>query len=719
MEIKHKNQLNNGVGKYKVLSSNAGVGSIVTSKWGGFIMPKSVSDWEFVKNITKRITDYKTKRNALPLMQDVNDYAEQNGVQLINDERFVEFLRNNESLTSLMCLVGVPHMNLDRNNKCDIDNNPIVKRVKQSYGIRLDASNLVIPSIIFPRWFYSKKKRCLYPIEEWKQIWVTDTCNNGNVDFFAPPRDPYAKTMRPLYEKNDDKRVYEPLEQLAMALICPNGHISDIPWDKYFEAKLDNENPLKKEDFNLFNYQKPHSCNHKLQLLDDPNNPESFGRLYCTECKKSVSLEGIMNLRTICAGEKPWEEGSKKDSCEEKMRWTMVTSNSVYYAENFSSLYIPSQYLRVDQINQSDPTPPTDDQKAILNILEYAYGAYKAVYANRNKTRKDFTEDICEFNNALMGNGYSLLYDEREEIIQYFLLDDPTSIVETSREDYRLKEYEVFNGHSSLNDPDNYLSFSDIDLPDNFSSFFNKIQQVDKLTITSVQLSFSRVQMPQLTRRGGDIAYDHTPMKIFKESPDELLVLPAIQVAGEGIFFSFNQAAVNEWEEKTKEQYMARYKNIAAHDSIYNNVYQKMNRYGDAKFYMLHTFSHIVMKQLEFTCGYPVSSLKERLYFSDKMCGVLIYTADGSEGSMGGLVWQGQKDIIRKIVVGALKNALDCASDPICWEAENTAQLNYAACFSCAMVSETACEERNVGLDRYTLVHKDNGFFASLIYKNN
>jgi hypothetical protein len=284
-----------------------------------------------------------------------------------------------------------------------------------------------------------------------------------------------------------------------------------------------------------------------------------------------------MNLRTICAGEKPWEENSKNDDCREKMRWTMVTSNSVYYAENFSSLYIPSQYLRVDQINQSDPTPPTDDQKAILDILEYAYGAYKAVYANRNKTRKDFTEDICEFKNALIGNGYDLSDDERERIIQYFLSDDPSKAVEISREDYRFKEYEVFNGNSLLTDPDNYLSFSDIDLPDNFSSFFHKIQQVDKLTITSVQLSFSRVQMPQLTRRGGDIAYDHTPMKIFKESPDELLVLPAIQVAGEGIFFSFNQAAVNEWEEKTKEQYMARYKNIAAHDSIYNNVYQKMN----------------------------------------------------------------------------------------------------------------------------------------------
>ena len=67
---------------------------------------------------------------------------------------------------------------------------------------------------------------------------------------------------------------------------------------------------------------------------------------------------------------------------------------------------------------------------------------------------------------------------------------------------------------------------------------------------------------------------------------------------------------------------------------MYEFLYQEMEMYGRAKFYLLHTFSHLIMKELEFKCGYPTASLSERLYYSDEMCGVLIYTADGAEGSV-------------------------------------------------------------------------------------
>ena len=143
------------------------------------------------------------------------------------------------------------------------------------------------------------------------------------------------------------------------------------------------------------------------------------------------------------------------------------------------------------------------------------------------------------------------------------------------------------------------------------------------------------------------------------------------------------------------------------------DMMEEMSQYGVAMFYMLHTFSHIILKELEFSCGYPTASLKERLYQSDRMCGVLIYTTDGSEGSMGGLVWQGQQRLIEKIITSALENATECSSDPLCWENED--QLNLAACFSCCLVSETSCERRNMGLDRRALIDPDFGFFKDLL----
>lgn len=149
-----------------------------------------------------------------------------------------------------------------------------------------------------------------------------------------------------------------------------------------------------------------------------------------------------------------------------------------------------------------------------------------------------------------------------------------------------------------------------------------------------------------------------------------------------------------------------------SHDDSFKNNYQEMKHGGIARYLTLHTFSHVLMKELEFSCGCPTASLQERLYYSNRMCGVLIYTVDGAEGSMGGLVWQGQPRLIEKIIKRAINNAKECSSDPLCWE--NLDQLNLAACFSCCLVSETSCEKRNLGLDRRALVDEKFGYFKGL-----
>ena len=115
------------------------------------------------------------------------------------------------------------------------------------------------------------------------------------------------------------------------------------------------------------------------------------------------------------------------------------------------------------------------------------------------------------------------------------------------------------------------------------------------------------------------------------------------------------------------------------------------------------------------------ASLKERLYISDglrkQMSGVLIYTAEGSEGSMGGLVSQGVPEKIIEIIKNGLERSINCSSDPLCWESEGQGifDLNLAACFSCSLVAETACEEMNLGLDRRVLVDVDFGYFAKML----
>jgi len=144
------------------------------------------------------------------------------------------------------------------------------------------------------------------------------------------------------------------------------------------------------------------------------------------------------------------------------------------------------------------------------------------------------------------------------------------------------------------------------------------------------------------------------------------------------------------------------------------------------KFFLLHTLAHALIRRLSFECGYGSSSLRERLYCWDekhkKMTGILIYTAAGdSEGTMGGLVQQGKPGRFETLLVGAIQDILWCSSDPICIESHGQGidSLNRAACYACALLPETSCEEGNRFLDRAALIGTPEdpslSFFAEIV----
>jgi hypothetical protein len=141
------------------------------------------------------------------------------------------------------------------------------------------------------------------------------------------------------------------------------------------------------------------------------------------------------------------------------------------------------------------------------------------------------------------------------------------------------------------------------------------------------------------------------------------------------------------------------------------------------RFIAVHTFTHIVMRQLCFEAGYGLSAIRERLYVSSTHAGVLIYTADGdSEGSLGGLVRQGLAERLVGTILSGLERASWCSNDPICGELpENSLDgLNLSACHACALVPETSCSHFNLLLDRQLVVgdgrdKRVKGFFNSIV----
>lgn len=88
------------------------------------------------------------------------------------------------------------------------------------------------------------------------------------------------------------------------------------------------------------------------------------------------------------------------------------------------------------------------------------------------------------------------------------------------------------------------------------------------------------------------------------------------------------------------------------------------------------------------------------------MAGILLYTGSSDkEGSLGGLVELGTVEQMQTLMRDAFQEALVCTNDPECMSMLPAGKnSNGAACHSCCMISETACENGNRMLDRGLVV---------------
>jgi len=109
-------------------------------------------------------------------------------------------------------------------------------------------------------------------------------------------------------------------------------------------------------------------------------------------------------------------------------------------------------------------------------------------------------------------------------------------------------------------------------------------------------------------------------------------------------------------------------------------------------------------------CGYPASSIRERIYTDpdSERFGILLYTGSSdAEGTLGGLVQQGRH--IEQHLLHALRNGSLCSNDPVCSQHEpgkslEGRYLHGSACHGCALIAETSCEMRNDYLDRALVI---------------
>lgn len=199
-----------------------------------------------------------------------------------------------------------------------------------------------------------------------------------------------------------------------------------------------------------------------------------------------------------------------------------------------------------------------------------------------------------------------------------------------------------------------------------------------------------------------------------------LVPVPAVENRGEGLFVQLSALAIMNWLARPAVRH--RLDALAQGHKRWGKGRKTQRSFPGGSYVLLHTLSHLLIQSLAMRCGYPASSIRERIYADAdaQRFGILLYTGSpDSEGTLGGLVQQArhtEDHLVQTLRVSAL-----CSNAPVCahhvpGESLESRWLHGAACHGCALVAETSCEMRNDYLDRALVVpvlgYPDAAFFG-------
>lgn len=503
-------------------------------------------------------------------------------------------------------------------------------------------------------------------------------------------------------QKKDKKRF---IVQVPFVAMCGNGHIQDFPWREWVH---ENHNP---------------SC-QKLITLKGTGEASLSGQLVSCECGAKRTLAGITdgdrNTTTLtsslqsgrpflCQGGQPWHGHEHTDGCTAPLKGTLRSAANVYYARQKNAIYIPrGKSKAVSEVVALFEKAP----------LMYLVGLYSHVKDKITPTllRSQHEELLQRFSDDEVNLAFKIVTGQISGI-------DPADIrVAGDDPETEFKRCE-FNILRTAKDESQLLirATDHSKYEKSFGEHFSNVTLIHKLRETRALTGFTRIFSENQQTN------DEIKAHMWKDLPpvsDDWL--PAYVVFGEGIFLEFNNKKLEKWEKDPKV--LKRLEPLIKSIADFRNERGFSPKALTPRFILLHTFAHAVMNRLVFECGYSSASLRERLYCSTNethpMAGILIYTAAGdSEGTMGGLVRMGKAGYLEQVVRRAIEEAKWCSADPVCMEmgdygGQGPDSCNLAACHSCALIPETACEEFNRYLDRATLVgtieNEELGFFKEL-----
>ncbi|MEU9886985.1 DUF1998 domain-containing protein [Sphaerisporangium sp. NPDC051011] len=472
-----------------------------------------------------------------------------------------------------------------------------------------------------------------------------------------------------------------PLTPSRFVTACVNGHLDDFPYWEWLHNKSGDATGDRGE-------------RHDLTLHNTGGTASLRSILIKCSCGvRPVSMEGALGggaLESIgfrCKSRRPWlGRDGDDEACSETPRALQRGSSAAWFPVQRSSLSIPpwSQALHKFVV------------KHLEQLLEHAQNevALDAVIGAIIK-RYPFTKDQVL---GVLSEHRQLREENREE--------ETTQLDASSR--LRKKEYrELLNGTTEVSRDDDFeCESARTDASDPIPPGLGKIMLVKRLREVRVLEAFTRVEMPDPALSAS------RPAPLSKRAMDWL---PAIEVMGEGVFLTIEAGRLREWEDADGPSARANRIRDNHRAVLLRRAQLSQRRHATVdtdspitpRYILLHTLAHALINEWSLDSGYPAAALRERIYCSDDMAGVLIYTATSdSAGSLGGVVSQGELHKLRNSLRSAMDRISWCSQDPPCMESEASGadSLNLAACYACVLLPEVSCEANNTFLDRAMLV---------------
>jgi hypothetical protein len=530
----------------------------------------------------------------------------------------------------------------------------------------LKLSGGAIPTVRFPNWAL---------------------CNLCNTLHLAPWKNSSVEICQKLKCPSCNKGT---LSQVTWCAVSSYGDLIDVPWHY-----IGHRNP--KNDAQTHCRSSSNESYLKLEL-----NERGRWEVQCKKCGAKNSLEMTDFQRKV---HKQPGYRERKSLNGEVVTYTVMEVNDprVFSSVSERALVIPpesnidktSLFFRLTQQSQlvagiKDAKRPLQKKREVKKAMRELKCSEEELFSALEEIDRGDLKDAVDFSNITPDD---MMFDEFEALttIQKFNnnADFITSHLTSEWSDYLDSLSESGDIRPEVN-------------------VIDKLIAVNRLRVIEVYKGFQRAASDAED-------FDPTPI-VAPDFTGNLDWLPAIELFGEGMFFTLNNEIIEKWEH---------------HPLIRQRASEIETRYQDSeiilpdeaiptpRFILLHTLAHALVRELESIAGYPAASLQERIYSSaeKKMAGVLIYTAvPDIAGSLGGIIEQAKPRRFIKLLDSAFKQLEWCSMDPVCgdMEGQGPSWLNRAACHGCVLLPDTSCSYNNVFLDRVFIKGKPDEGIPSL-----